>query len=163
MIGRFNTSKFFSGEIFTHPAGRLGEEMCPPAAEFMCPGLSGTWLFQTLLGEHAYSEFTLTVKWFLFPEVWKLVIISWDVMNLVCLSPAICYDCIDCLIFWFMHFVFVVNNFILSVCNLFHFYMNFMVKWGDNFHCWKIFCSSLIFVLMIVFQHEAIPGKVYDQ
>jgi hypothetical protein len=31
------------------PAGRLGEEMCSPTAEFMCPGQWGTWLFQTLI------------------------------------------------------------------------------------------------------------------
>jgi hypothetical protein len=49
MISRFNTSKFFSEEILTRPAGSLGREMCSPAAEFMCPGQLDAWLFQTLI------------------------------------------------------------------------------------------------------------------
>jgi hypothetical protein len=39
---------FNSEEILRRPTGRLGEEMYSPAAEFMRPGWSGVWLFQTL-------------------------------------------------------------------------------------------------------------------
>ena len=54
-------------EILTRPAGRLGEDICLPAAEYMRPGRSGVLLFQTLLttciidyGVHViYSEFSL--------------------------------------------------------------------------------------------------------